>query len=125
MIYSFNFPSMLSTATANLRQDKEAVRSNVLLLLQSEQNTLFGDPYYGTQLKRILFEQASHIIVDLVIDEIYTTLVTFIPQIFIKREDITLSSDGTDIYVQLKYTLIMDNSVDIYTINLTDTDETL
>ncbi len=124
-MYSFNFPSMLSSATANLKTDKDAVRSNVLLLLQSERNTLWGDPYYGTQLKRLLFEQASHIIVDLVVDEIYTTLVTFIPQIFIKREDITLSSNGADIYVELKYTLMTDNSVDIYTINLTDTEETL
>lgn len=122
-MYSFNFPSMLNTVTSKLIQDKEAIRSNVLLLLQSERKTLFGDPYFGSQLKRMLFEQSTNVIVDLVVDELYTTLTTFIPQIFLTRKDITLTCDGTDIYATVKYTFVLDNTVDLYTINLTETEE--
>lgn len=110
---------MLNSVSSKLLQDKHAVRSNVLLLLQSERKTLFGDPYFGSRLKRMLFEQSNSVIVDLVIDELYTTLTTFIPQIFLTRKDITLTSDGTDIYATVKYTYMLDNTVDLYTINLT------
>lgn len=123
-MYSFNFPSMLSGVTSKLLQDKEAIRSNVLLLLQSERKTLFGDPYFGSQLKRLLFEQATSLVADLVIDELYTTLTTFIPQIFLTRKDITLTCDGTDIFATVRYVFVLDNTVDLYTINLTETDET-
>lgn len=118
-MYSFNFPSMLNSVSSKLLQDKEAVRSNVLLLLQSERRTLFGDPYFGSRLKRMLFEQSNSVIADLVIDELYTTLITFIPQIFLTRKDITLTCDGTDIYATVKYTYMLDNTTDLYTINLT------
>lgn len=122
-MYSFNFPSMLNTVTSKLIQDKEAIRSNVLLLLQSERKTLFGDPYFGSQLKRMLFEQSTTVITDLVVDELYTTLTTFIPQIFLTRKDITLTCDGTDIYATVKYVFVLDNTVDLYTINLTESEE--
>lgn len=113
---------MLGSSTAKLLSDKSAIRSNVLLLLQSERETLFGDPYFGSSLKRMLFEQSSSIIVDLVVDELYTTLITFIPQIFLTRKDITLTCDGTDIYATVKYTYTLDNTSDLYTINLTAAD---
>ena len=122
-MYSFNFPSMLNTVTSKLIQDKEAIRSNVLLLLQSERKTLFGDPYFGSQLKRMLFEQSTNVIVDLVVDELYTTLTTFIPQIFLTRKDITLTCDGTDMYATVKYVFVLDNTIDLYTINLTESEE--
>lgn len=121
-MYSFNFPSMLGSVTSKLLHDKDAIRSNVILLLQSERKTLFGDPYFGSRLKRMLFEQSNSVVVDLVIDELYTTLTTFIPQIFLTRKDITLTCDGTDIYAAVRYTYVLDNTVDLYTINLTATD---
>lgn len=121
-MYSFDFPSMLGSVTSKLLQDKDAIRSNVLLLLQSERKTLFGDPYFGSRLKRMLFEQSTSLVVDLVVDELYTTLTTFIPQIFLTRNDIELTCDGKDIYATVKYIFRLDNTVDLYTINLTEVD---
>lgn len=121
-MYSFGFPSMLGSVSSKLIQDKEAIRSNVLLLLESERMTLFGDPYFGCRLKRILFEQSTSLIADLVIDEIYTSLITFIPQISLSRKDITLTCDGTDVYATVRYVIVEDNTVDLYTIKLTETE---
>ena len=84
--------------------------------------TLFGDPYFGCRLKRILFEQSTSLIADLVIDEIYTSLITFIPQISLSRKDITLTCDGTDVYATVRYVIVEDNTVDLYTIKLTETE---
>lgn len=123
-MYSFDFPSMLNSNTAKLVKNKDAVRSNVLLLLQSEKKTLLGDPFFGSRLKRMLFEQSNSLIADLVIDEIYTTLTTFIPQIYLTRKDIELLSDRNDIYVTVKYIYLLDNTQDLYTISLTSDDST-
>ena len=43
-MYSFGFPRMFNNTQANLVKDKDAIRSNMILLLSSEQSTLFGDP---------------------------------------------------------------------------------
>ena len=118
-MYSFAFPNMLSSTQANLISDKEAVKSNLKLLLSSERLSLFGDPYCGSRLKRALFEQASSLIVDLMIDEIYTTIITFIPQVFLTRKDITITTDGTDLFAHINYVYVPDNTSDLYSINLT------
>ncbi len=121
-MYSFNFPEMLNGNTSKLLKDKEAVRSNLLLLLNSERLSLFGDPYFGTQLKRVLFEQSSSLIVDLLIDEIYTTIITFIPQVYLQRKDIVITTDGTDVFATLTYYFVLDNTADLYTIKLTNSE---
>lgn len=122
-MYSFGFPRMLNHTTANLFQDKEAIRSNMILLLSSERDTLFGDPYFGCQLKKYLFEQSNSIVVDLLIDQLYTTIITFMPQVGITRKDITVYTDNTTIYAQIKYYYIIDNTSDLFTIKLTESIE--
>lgn len=119
-MYSFAFPRMLNTTTANLIQDKEAIRSNMILLLSSERDTLFGDPYYGTELKKYLFEQSGSIIPDLLIDEFYTTIITFMPQVYITRKDIEVYVVDKTIYADIKYYYVVDNTSDLFTIKLTE-----
>lgn len=122
-MYSFAFPNMLGSNQAKLVADLEAVRSNIKLVLSSERFSLFGDPYYGTRLKRMLFEQSSQIVADLVIDEIYTTLTTFIPQIYLTRKDIKVTLEGTDMYATVTYIYVPENVGDLYKIKLTTFDE--
>lgn len=121
-MYSFAFPKMFNDTTANLVKDKEAIRSNMLRLLSTERNTLFGDPYFGTLLKKYFFEQANALIVDLLIDELYTTIVTFMPQVYINRKDITIYNSKTTIFAEIRYTYILDNTTDLFTIRLTQGD---
>lgn len=120
-MYSFGFPRMFNHTTANLVKDKEAIRSNMLLLLASERATLFGDPYFGSQLKKYLFEQSQSIVVDLLIDELYTTITTFMPQVYLTRKDIKVYCSRTAIYADIKYYFTLDNTSDLFTIKLTET----
>lgn len=122
-MYSFSFPNMLGFNGAKLVKDKEAVKSNLRLVLLSERGSHFGDPYFGTTLKKVIYEQASSIVVDLLIDRIHVAITTFIPQIALTRNDITLTTDGTCIYASIQYVFLEDNTSDLYTINLTDPDE--
>ena len=122
-MYSFGFPNMLNYTTANLLQDKEAIRSNMILLLSSERSTLFGDPFYGAQLKKYLFEQAGAIVPDLLIDELYTTIKTFMPQVYLTRKDIHIYVVKNAIYADINYYYVIDNTSDLFTIMLTQYDE--
>ena len=117
---SFSFPRMLNHTTANMVSDKEAVRSNMLLLFSSEQESLFGDPYFGCLLKKYLFEQPSAVIADLIIDTMYTAIVTFIPQASITRKDIKIIPSRGALYAEIKCYYALDNTSDLFTIQLTD-----
>ena len=101
-MYSIKFPNMLSNQQANLVKDHQATSQNIKYLLLSDKMSMIGDPYFGTRLKYYFFEQNNYIIKDLVIDEIYTAILQFMPQIVVKRQDITVTSDGVDIFVNIK-----------------------
>lgn len=118
-MYSFNFPEMIRNNNAVLLKDKEAVKCNLNLLFSTERQELFGDPYFGSLLKRVLFEQAHSLVADLVVDEIYTAILTFIPQIYLTRKDIKLFIDKTNLYATISYVYVVDNTSDMYTILLT------
>lgn len=120
-MYSFAFPRMLNSTTANLLSDKEAIRSNMILLFSSERGTLFGDPYYGSELAKYLYEQSGSIVIDLLIDELYTTIKTFMPQVYVERKDIRVYAINTTLYADIKYYYIIDNTSDLFTIKLTET----
>lgn len=123
MMYSIAFPNMVGNSSTNLVQDKAATLSNTKLLLMSMKMSLFGDPDFGTNLLRLMFEQNNVVLRDLVVDDIYTAIAVYIPQIVVNRKDIVVVSDGVDIFVSFKGTNQLDFTVDTYTINLTKDEE--
>ena len=96
--------------------------SNLKLLLKSVRGSLLGDPDFGTDLMMVYFNQNSPILADMIIDEIYTTIVTMMPQIGITRKSITIESDGVDIIAKLRLTNKLDYTTNLYQINLTNTE---
>lgn len=116
---SFSWPNMLNSATSNLVSDKEAIRSNFRLLLNCEKRSLFGDPNFGVGSLKFNFEQNTPIIADLIIDELYTAIQTFLPQIFVRRSDIKIFRDKIDLFAEIKCIYKLDNTSDLYVINLT------
>lgn len=121
-MYSLSFPEMFAKNGDRtlLSEDHKATFSNLKLVLSSTKDSLFGDPEFGSNLKRRLFEQDTPILRDLIIDDIYSTIITFMPQLSLKRSDITVDSDGVDIYATIKCTNLIDYELDTYTINLMD-----
>lgn len=121
-MYSIAFPDIFSNdgTRVNLFEDHKATVSNLKLVLESSKNSLLGDPDFGAMLKSRLFEQNSPIIQDIVIDDIYTAILTFMPQLVLKRSDITITHDGVNLLATIKCTNLIDYELDTYTINLTD-----
>ena len=116
---SFDFPNIFNGIHTNIIEDKKATACNLRLLMSSIKKELFGDPYFGNNLLKFLYDQNNIVLRDLVIDEIYTTIATFMPQLIIYREDITIVSDGVDLIATIQCTNKLDNEVNLYTLNLT------
>ena len=122
-MYSFSFPKMVSNTSAKIVSNHEATSQNLKLLLMSDKYSLFGDPYYGTSLKKLIFEPNNVVIKDLIIDDIYIAILTFMPQIKVNRKDITVTSNFGKVYVNIKALNLLDYTVDLYNINLTGSEE--
>jgi len=117
-MYSFQFPEMVSSARSLLVSDYDATLSNLKLLLLSDKYTLFGDPYFGTNLKRLLYSPNDVVLKDIVIDDIYTAILTFMPQIKILRKNILLNIEKSKISVNIVCTNLLDYTTNMYEINL-------
>ena len=98
---SIDFPKMFTTSGTRIRSDLDATKQNTYLLLKSEKGG-FLYPYFGIRLKRYTFEQNSYVLKDILIDEIYTQLAQFIPQLLVDRKDIQLIQQGEKVYVKFK-----------------------
>ena len=123
MIKSIAFPNMFTRTSTNFVTDKEATFQNLKYLILSEKGELFGDPFYGVGLKKYLFDQNDTIIKDLVLDDMYTAIATFMPQLRINRNDLKLrTGDKGEIFVDIRAGNELDFTTDLYSIVLLETD---
>lgn len=121
-MYSIDFPDMFSSAKTNLLLDKEATLNNLQLLLLSDRWSLLGDPYYGASFKKAIFEQNNVILRDLIVDEIYTVILLFMPQVKVERRDIKVRSDKQYLYADIEALYKPDNTINLYTLVMTTND---
>lgn len=117
-MYSIKFPDMVSGVSTKIVQDHEATEQNLKLVLLSDRGSLFGDPYYGTLWRKLIFDQNNEILRDIIIDDILTSTETFMPQLLTRREDIKVNSDRYSVTIDIKALNLLDYQTDMYSIKL-------
>ena len=117
-MYSIEFPDMVLGVSTNLVKDREATKQNLKLMLLSDRGSLFGDPYFGTLWRKLIFDQNNEILRDIIIDDILTSIETFMPQLLVKREDITVNSDRYSVTINIKALNLIDYETNMYSIKL-------
>ena len=118
---SIAFPTIFNRTTVNLVEDYDATLQNLKMLLWWEKNELFGDPDYGTGFKRYLYDQNDVVLQDILIDDIYSTIKLFMPQIELTRNDVKLKrTDKGELTVTIKALNKADFTTNLYNIVLTD-----
>lgn len=117
---SISFPSMFLSNSTKTVKDLDATKQNTLLLLNSEKGELFGDPYFGIRLKRYIYEQNNYILKDVIIDEIYTQLALFMPQLRVSRNDIDIVQERAILYCKFKAINQIDFTTNTYNLVLYD-----
>lgn len=121
-MYSIAFPNIFNGAKFNLVEGREATMSNLRLLLASWKGSFIGDPYYGTNIKRFIYDPNNILLRDLVIDDIYVSIKNFMPQVDITREDIKVRAEKTSVFVTITCINIIDREVNSFDIDLTSND---
>ena len=119
---SIKFPNMFQSNSTNIVRNLDATKQNTLLLIHSEKGELFGDPYFGIRLKRYIYDQNSYILKDIIIDEIYTQIALFLPQVKVERKDIKIIQEGSKLYCNFKAINQIDFTTDTYSLVLYDED---
>lgn len=115
---SISFPKMFNSTSTKILSDKDATTQNLKNLLLSESNELSGDPDFGVALRRYFFEQNNYVLRDILIDEIYTKVSTFMPQLTINRSDISITIERATMYVTIKAINNLDFENNMYNIVL-------
>lgn len=115
---SIAFPKMFNNASTNILEDHDATESNLKLLLLSEKNELLGDPYFGVQLRKYFYEQNNSVMDTMLIDDIYTAIALFMPQLIVRRQDIRLSHQGTELVCSITGTNQLNFKLDTYDVVL-------
>ena len=116
---SFNFPNMFENTYSNMLVDYDATLSNLKMLLYSDKGALLGDPYYGTNIKRMLFAQNDSVLKDNLIDDIYTAISIFMPQVRVARSDIDVYQEKIGVVVFISSLYLIDYNTNLYNISLT------
>ena len=119
---SIAFPKMFSPNSTNIVKNLDMTRQNTLLLLHSEKGELLGDPYFGIRLKRYIYDQNNYILKDIIIDEIYTQLALFLPQLKVERRDIDIVQERAKLYCTFKAINLVDFTTSSYNLVLYDED---
>lgn len=118
-----SFPDMISNNSTNIITDEDATLQNLRYLILSSKNTLFGDPYFGTNLKKLIFDRNNTILRDIVIDDIFTAITMFMPQIKVERRNISVESEGSRLYINIRAQNRLDYTFTDYSINMINIEE--
>ena len=121
---SLSFPMMFKNTKTLVAEDKDATMNNLTLLLKSSKGELFGDPFFGTKLMELFYAQNNVALEDLVVDEIYTAIVQYMPQLMLTRKDIQIKRDKLHLYVTISARNSLNQTTNMYSIKLvTGSDE--
>lgn len=123
-MYSIAFPNIFNGSTVNLYKDEVALKSNLRNLLASNRGGLFGDPHFGTALKPILWNQAhADIMKELIRDEVYEAVLSYMPQTTIDRDDILVEEKSNVVRVTIQAVNDLGVMSDLMNIDLLKQDE--
>lgn len=120
---SIKFPDMLVGNSTQVIENKPASTQCLKLLLGSEKGELFGDPFFGIRIKRYMFNQNGYVLRDIIVDEIFTQIKVFCPQLEVKRSDIKIIQKGTTLTARIKAINKVDFTTDMYDLELFKVDE--
>lgn len=101
MMNSIGWPRMFNNSNTVIKKDNDATLICLHLLLSSEANTFNFDPDFGIKIRRYYFNQNNYVLKNILIDEIYTKMCAFAPQIFLERNNILIKQEGSKLYAEI------------------------
>ena len=120
---SISFPNMFTSSSTLVVKDYDATLQNMKLLLGSEKGSLLGDPFFGIRIKKYAFNQNDYVLKDIIIDEIFTQLRVFMPQLTISRKDINIFQKNDKLVATIRAINKQDFTTNMYNLELFNEDK--
>ena len=118
-----SFPKIFRSNSTVINHNLEASKECLYLLLSSEKGELFGDPEFGIRIKKYTFEQNNYVLKDILIDEIFTQIGLFCPQLQVSRNDIEITQEKNRLKVNIKALNKLDFTTSVYNLVLLEDEE--
>ena len=99
-----------------LSEDAEAINNSIRNILLTQKYTVPGNPEFGSDLERVLFEQMDEITLTLIRNIIITEISRWEPRIIINDIRFKLYPNQTRISVTIEYTILRSNEIEAVTI---------
>lgn len=122
MLYttSITHPKMFSLINGNTETDSLDISINrsIALILLTAKGEVFGNPDFGSDIRKFLFQNYTDSMRDLLIDEIVESISNWEDRIVINRSDISIEQDDLVLKIHISYTLTNSNirgDTDVYT----------
>lgn len=93
----------VSTGKTVLISDIESINNCIGLLLRTSRGELVGDPMFGTNLMKLMYEPNDYILQDSVKSEIVNAIDKYENRVYITEQDISVVSEDTIVYITLSY----------------------
>ena len=105
---SFKFPNIFNKdrKICDTISGDENYDQSLSLLVSTAQNELLMDPSYGGGFYEYLFEKITDPMVDVLTDIFISKVNTYIPEISIKKEDVTYTQEDTKVKMNIVYSII-------------------
>ena len=111
---SIAFPKLFNTSTTNVVKDHDATAQDMVLLFYSDKGELFGDPFFGIRLKKFTYNQNNLVLEQVLIDEIYSQILVFMPQLIVPRNNIKIKREIGRMKITIKAINKVDFTTDMY-----------
>jgi hypothetical protein len=122
MLYtnSITHPKIFSITNGNTGLDtlSTSINRSISLILLTAKGEVFGNPEFGSDIRKYLFEYITDTTKELIIDEIMNSVSMWEPRIILERNNITIEQDDMTLKIHISYTLTNSNimgNTDVYT----------
>lgn len=122
MLYtnSITHPKMISITNGNVDIDKldTSINRSIALILLTGKGEVFGNPEFGSNIRKFLFDNYNDNLKELIIDEIIDSVSKWEDRIIINRSDISIEQEDLTLKIHISYTLTNSNirgDTDVYT----------
>lgn len=112
------FPNTVSNKNIIIVSDEDYVSQSLVGLINTTKGELLGDPEFGSNILLYLFEINEEALIDLIANDIYESVMRYVPQIIISRNDITGSIYEDTLRLIVRYSYNNSNGTSTIYINL-------
>lgn len=97
-----------------ISQTANKFEEDLKVLLMTEKGTMLGDPEFGSDLYKYLFNKSNELTASLIRDEIKRCVEEYFDYVLVKNIDIEF--DGNNVNAKITYSLYMQNNDQIVTL---------